>query len=113
MGRRAAVVTSYAKRGGLSPAQAADLLANASTPGAVLDPSLGEDFLDVLCPALLSAGVPILAACPRGSPASLCGPDREESRAALSLAEAALARAHSFGARFVVLQLGQPAALAR
>jgi hypothetical protein len=94
------------------------VLGAASPAGVVLDDRLEAGFLEALTPLLLRSGLPILAIeapCPasRASAAMLCAGDRAEATAALEAALATIAWAPTVGARFVVLRLGQVAALER
>jgi hypothetical protein len=112
MGPPAALRLSFARAHALSPTETADLSAEIGASGAIVDGDLEAGYVEALVPALLSAGVAVLGLEPGGR-AQLCGPDREESRAAIEAAESTIARAAPFGARFVVLSLGEPTTLAR
>jgi hypothetical protein len=113
-----ALSTCFARPHGLGPEAIEEVLARGSTGGVVLDQGLSPGLLEALSPRLLRAGLPILAIeapCPRSrvSSAALCAADRDEATAALDAALATVELAATLGARFVVLQLGEIAALGR
>lgn len=97
---------------GSSPASVVGRAARLGITAVALDGSLDAAALEVLIPAILGAGVAVVAVeapCPRptgGRPPRLASDDREERLAATRAFEATVTTAARVGASRVVVQLG-------